>query len=139
MGLKYKFYRLRVKLRRSKQKELQLDDVQQKAHDITIQMINDKESHLLYDPINGRVGILNGDVFVELKQGKISIVNGVYHYDVPIDDRTYEHIVIKFKEKMARKFNAIENQVISKVKKSLDSIKDNISEQSQKKDDESIK
>ncbi len=128
MGLKFKLYRLLVKLRRSKPKDLDLDDVQQRAYDIAIQMISDKRSNLLYDPIKGRKAIQNKEIFVEIKKNKIIVINGVYHYEVPIDDRIYEHVAMKFNDKMARKFNVVENAVLSKVKNSLDVIKKDIFE-----------
>lgn len=126
MGLKFKLYRLLVKLRRSKPKNLDLDDVQQRAYDIALQMISDKKSNLMYDPIKGRKAIQNKEIFVELKKNKIVVINGVYHYEVPIDDRIYEHVSAKFNDKMARKFNVVESTVLSKVKNSLDVIKKDI-------------
>lgn len=128
MGIKYKIYRLRVKMRRSKEKSLDyLDDVQKRAYDITVQMINDKESELMYDPEHGRRGIKNKDVFVEIGSNKIRIANSVSHDDVPIDDRIKDSLSAKFNQKMTRKFNAIENQFTDKAKGRLDTIKEDIS------------
>jgi hypothetical protein len=128
MGIKYKIYRLRVKMRRSKEKSLDyLDDVQKRAYDITVQMINDKDSELIYDPQHSRRGIRNKDVFVEITDNKIRIYNSVSHDDIPIDDRIKESLVGKFSQKMTRKFNAIESQFIDKTKDRLDVIKEDIS------------
>jgi len=128
MGIKYKIYRLRVKIKHSNKKSLDyLDDVQKKAYDITVQMINDKDGELMHDPINGRMGIRKGDIFVEIASKKIRIYNNISHDDILVDDRIRESLAVKFKEKMTRKFNAIENQFIDRAKNRLDTIKEEIS------------
>jgi len=126
MGLKYRLKKWRVRLKRGNAKELGLDDVQQRAYDIAIRLINDKESDLMLDPETGRKGIKNKDVFVKINSNRISIINGIYYYDIGIDDRIRDAIIDKFNSKLSRKFNAIDNQVTSKVNKSLDNIKLNI-------------
>ena len=129
MGLKYRFKKWRVRFKRVKPKSLEIDDVQQRAYDITIKLINDKGSELLVDPPTGRKGIRNKDVFVKINQNRISIINGIYYYDIGIDDKIREIILEKFDNKLSRKFNAIDNQVTSKVNNSLDKIKLNIDNQ----------
>ena len=129
MGLKYRFKKWRVRFKRVKSKSLEIDDVQQRAYDITIKLINDKGSELLVDPPTGRKGIRNKDVFVKINQNRISIINGIYYYDIGIDDKIREIILEKFDNKLSRKFNAIDNQVTSKVNNSLDKIKLNIDNQ----------
>lgn len=129
MGLKYRFKKWRVRFKRVKSKSLEIDDVQQRAYDITIKLINDKGSELLVDPPTGRKGIRNKDIFVKINQNRISIINGIYYYDIGIDDKIREIILEKFDNKLSRKFNAIDNQVTSKVNNSLDKIKLNIDNQ----------
>jgi len=129
MGLKYRFKKWRVRFKRVKSKSLEINDVQQRAYDITIKLINDKGSELLVDPPTGRKGIRNKDVFVKINQNRISIINGIYYYDIGIDDKIREIILEKFDNKLSRKFNAIDNQVTSKVNNSLDKIKLNIDNQ----------
>ncbi len=129
MGLKYRFKKWRVRFKRVKSKSLEIDDVQQRAYDITIKLINDKGSELLVDPPTGRKGIRNKDVFVKINQNRISIINGIYYYDIGIDDKIREIILEKFDNKLSRKFNAIDSQVTSKVNNSLDKIKLNIDNQ----------
>lgn len=127
MGIKYKINRLRVKMKRSKEKSLDyLDDVQKRAYDITVQMISEKNSELMYDPLHGRRGIKNKDVFVEITDNKIRIYNSVSHDDIPIDDRIRESLIEKFNQKMTRKFNTIESQFLDKAKNRLDTIKEDI-------------
>lgn len=126
MKLKYRIKRWKVMLRRSKPKELELNEVQQKAYDITIKLINDKESELVIDPETGRKGIKNKEVWLKIGDNKINIINGVYHYDIAIDDRIRDNIVEKFNSKLSRKFNVIDNHSTSRVNKSLDNIMSNI-------------
>lgn len=127
MRVKYKLYRLRVKMRKGKKKNFNyLDDIQKKAYGITIQMINDKNSNIFYDPYNDRNGIQNKDVFVEICNNKIKISNGVSHDDIPIDDKIRESLMTKLNAKMTRKFNAIEAQFINRAKNRLDGIKKEI-------------
>lgn len=126
MGIKYKIKKWIVRIKRDKSKDLGLNDIQQKAYDIVIRLINDKESELLIDPETGRKGIRKKDVFVKIHSNRINIINGIYYYDIGIDDIVRENIIDKFNSKLSRKFNAIDNQVTSKVKNSLDNIKLNI-------------
>jgi hypothetical protein len=127
MGVKYKLLKLRVKMRKSKEKDLNyLDDVQKLAYGITIDAINDKSSSFFYAPDDGRKGIENRDVFIQIRQNMIRVSNGVSHDDIAIDDRTRESLSAKFNEKMSRRFNAKENQFESKAKDRLNNIKKEI-------------
>jgi len=126
MGLKYKLRKLRVRLKKSKDKDLALDDVQEKAIAVVIQMINSSSSELIMDPKNSRKGVKNKDSFICIRRHKLTIINGGYPYDVPIDDRIHDHITEKFYEKLTRRFNAIDCQIDSMVKENLDTIKDNL-------------
>lgn len=126
MGIKYKIKKWIVRIKRDKSKDLGLNDIQQKAYDIVIRLINDKDSELLIDPETGRKGIRKKDVFVKIHNNRINIINGIYYYDIGIEDIVRENIIDKFNSKLSRKFNAIDNQVTSKVKNSLDNIKFNI-------------
>lgn len=127
MGFNYKILKLRVKLRKNKNDNFEyLDDVQKKACEIVIQMINDKDSELFFDPQNIRRGIKNKDIFVEIKNNKIRIANSISHDDVSIDDKTKENLIIRFNQKMMKRFDSIENKFINKAKKRLDFIKKEI-------------
>lgn len=126
MRLKYRIKRFLIKWTR-KEKDLDLSDVQKKAYDITIKLINDQESNLMYDPIKHRRCIRKGDVFITLSKNKLSVINGVYYYDISIDDRIQDNIINKFNTKLHRKINATENKIKLNVKSSLDSILEEIS------------
>ena len=109
-------------MKKVKSKDLDLDVVQSKALDIVIQMINDKKSNLIVDPSNSKLGIKNKDIFINIKRTKLIIVNGVFQYEVPIDDRIHDHIIFKFYSKLTRVFTAAENQSTEKTKEKLNTI-----------------
>jgi len=126
MNISYRIKKLKVKWGRSKEKNLELDDFQEKAYNIVIKLINDKNSILIPDSINGRKGIKNGDIFVIIFKNYVSIMSGQYYYKDYIDDRTRDNIVDKFNSKLSRKINALENQSMNMIKQNLDSILQNI-------------
>ncbi len=128
MNIKYRFKRFKVKLKNLGRKKLELDEVQQKAYNIVIKMINDKDSDLMYDNTNSRRVIEHGEIYVSITKNHIFIINGVYYYDIFVDDITKENIAEKFDNKISRKINAREQRAMAKVKKSLDMIFDNISD-----------
>lgn len=122
MRIKYRIKRWRVKLRRGTPKELELNDIQKKAYDIIIKLINDKESELVLDNETSRKGIKNKEVFIKIGRTKITIFNGDDYYEIGINDRVRDDIVEKFNSKLSRKFNILDNQATSKVSKSLNDI-----------------
>lgn len=79
------------------------------------------------EPFSGRRCIKNKDIFISIGKNKVCIINGIYYYDIYVDDRIRETIEHKFDNKLSRKINALEGQVKSKVKNSLDIIMNNIS------------
>lgn len=130
MNIKYRFKRFRVKLKTLGKKKMELDEVQQKAYNIVIKMINDKDSDLMYENKNSRRVIENGDTYISIIKNHIFIING-NHYDIFVDDITADNISEKFDAKISRKINACEQRAIAKVKTGLDNIFDNISDSNQ--------
>lgn len=136
MGVKYKYKKLLVILRSSKPKKLELTNVQKKAYDTAIRMISDKNSELVMSPVSGKRIIKrrflnnknNEFIFITLNKNNLHIVNGVYHYDIYIDDRITEHLAKKFDAKLERKINIMENQIKSSVIESLDNIVDRVNQ-----------
>ena len=124
---KYKYYRFLVKLNsKNKTKIFELDDAQKRAYEIVVDLINDKGSNLLYDPLEGDRGILNKDVFIEFNRNKVNIVSNGKPHDVNFDDKTMSELCQKFNEKMSRKYKIQANKVALIVKNSLDEIKNHI-------------
>lgn len=125
--IKYKYYRFLVRLNsKNKKRIFELDDAQNSAYEIIVDLINDKGSNLLYDPIEGDRGILNKDVFVEFNRNKVNIVSNGKPHNVIFDDRTMSELCQKFNEKMSRKYKIQSNKVALTVKNSLDEIKTHI-------------
>lgn len=125
--IKYKYYRFLVRLNSKNKKRLfELDDTQKSAYEIIVDLINDKGSNLLYDPIEGDRGILNKDVFVEFSRNKVNIVSNGKPHDVSFDDKIMSELCQKFNEKMSRKYKIQSNKVALTVKNSLDEIKTHI-------------
>jgi len=126
MNIFYRIKRLRVKIRNSSKKKLELDEVQQKAYDIFIKMISEKGSDLDYDTL-GRRTIENGNNYVSIKKNHIFIVSDSLTDNVFVDDITMGNIIEKFDAKIIRKIDNREKIALSKVKKNLDFILNSIS------------
>lgn len=122
MNIKYKIKKIKVFLKKKKEENLSLDDTQEKAFNITIKMINNKKSNLMYDPERLRRGIEIGDVFVIISSNKIIFTNGVSNNEVAIGEGVYDRIATRFDAKLTRKFNVIENRAVQRTKDNLDAI-----------------
>lgn len=122
MNIKYKIKKIKVFLKKKKEENLSLDDTQEKAFNITIKMINNKKSNLMYDPERLRRGIEIGDVFVIISSSKIIFTNGVSNNEVAIGEGVYDRIATRFDAKLTRKFNVIENRAVQRTKDNLDAI-----------------
>jgi len=127
MSILYKIKRWKVKWGRSKEKDLELDELQKKTYDIVIKLINDKDSTLMLD-VTGRKCIKNKDIWVTIIRNNITIINGADYCKDYVDDRTRDSISEKFNNKLCRKINALANQSMSLVKNNLDSVLQSISE-----------
>lgn len=141
MSIKYKLKKIAVRWRKRMPKDLGLTEVQQKAYDTTIQVISDKESNLSISPMSAKRivkrSFLNENnetenVFITLNRNHLLVINGVYHYDIYVDDRIRDHIIDKFDDKLERKINAMENQINSSVIKSLDEVMKKINKSKEK-------
>jgi hypothetical protein len=127
MNIKYKLKRFRVKLRGLGKKKLELDEVQQKAYNITIKMINDKDSNLNCDTL-GRRTVENGENYMSMTKNHIFIINNSIYYNIFVDDITIDIIREKFDAKIVRKIDIREKMALSKLKKNLDIIFNEISD-----------
>jgi len=126
MSIQYKLKKLLVRINKTKQKDLDLDDIQDPAYSLIVDMINDKSNNLLFDPSAGRRGIEQGDVFIIIQKNKLIFVNGVFNNHIPIDDRIHASLVDKFDAKISRRFNAIESKARERTKNNIDSIRKSI-------------
>lgn len=129
MKIKYKIKKLAVKLLRPMPKSIGLSKIQQKAYDTTMQILSDKESDLSVGPISGKKIIkrkfINEDgknehIFITINRNNLHVINGIYHYDIYIDDKMGEYITKKFNAKLEKKISAMENEIKSNVIKGLE-------------------
>lgn len=122
MNVKYRIKKIMVLLKKRKEESLEFDDIQEKAFNLTIKMINNKKSNLMYDPKELRRGIEIDDVFVTISSNRIIFINGVFNSEVIIGERIFDRIVTRFDAKLTRRFNVIENRASQRTKDNLDSI-----------------
>ncbi len=116
MGVRYKKKKLFVFFRKLFRKRTpKMAEVQKKAYDIAIKLINDSQSELMVAPITNKKYIKNGDIFVTIERGNLNIINGVYHYDVYINDKLYEYISNKINTKLDRRITKFETEIKERV------------------------
>lgn len=127
MNIRYKIKRLRVKLRGLNKKKLELNEIQQMVYNITIKMINNKNSNLDYDTL-GRRFIENRETYISISRNHIFIVSDNLHDNIFIDDSSMDNVKEKFDSKIIRRMDVREKIAMSKVKTNLDTILCNISE-----------
>jgi len=129
MGFKYKRKRAAVWWRkRFRKKPPQMGEIQKKGYDIAMRLLNDSTSDLTIDPKDHKRYIKNNDVFITLERGNLNIINGIYHYDIFLTDKMYEHVKGKFNNKLHRKINKYEAEIKSKITSRLTEILDDIKE-----------
>jgi transposase len=124
---KYRYFRFLVKLNSKKKfNTLELDKIQKSAYEIVVELINDKNSKLSYDPIEGSRAIENKDIVILFGRNKLTIFNDGHPNDVPFDDKSMSEICDKFNEKLSKRFKSLTNRLMSTVKNNLDDIKNHI-------------
>lgn len=133
MNFIYRLKRWRVQISRTRLKDLELNIAQKKAYEIVIKLINEKGSNLMYDLTSSIRCIKNKEKIVIIHKNRLTIVFGENSDDVQIDDIIHDNIVRKFNNKMSRKMNAIEREVLSKIANNLDKVLHEMSESDKNK------
>lgn len=129
MGFKYKSKRTRAWLRKKfRKKPPQMGDIQKKGYDIAMNLLNDGVSDLTIDPKHHKRYIKNKDIFITLERGNLNIINGIYHYDIFLSDKMYEHVVGRFNDKLSRKIVKYEAEIKNKITSRLTEILEDIKE-----------
>lgn len=119
---KFHYWRLRKYARLIQRDERRMTSDQEKAFGIIRSLSSKPESELMIAPISEKFFIRNGDIFVIIERDMVSIINGVYHYDIPMSDglstkiRTFLYRVIE------RRRSVLENEVRSRIDRSLEYI-----------------
>jgi hypothetical protein len=129
MGLKYKSKRTRAWWRKKlRKKPPKMGDIQKKGYDIAMNLLADVGSDLTIDPKHHKRYIKNKDIFITLERGNLNIINGIYHYDIFLSDRMYEHVVSRFNDKLSRKIVKYEAEIKNKITSRLTEILEDIKE-----------
>ena len=105
---------------------IKLDESQKKAFSICIKMINHPNSELLTSMLSEKRYMKNGDYFVIIGMHDIKIVNHVYSYDIPLMGSKITNLKRLFDNKIDASRLAMEAEILSNVKHSLEDIKNNI-------------
>lgn len=134
--INWRLKKLKLKIA-GKRKTPAMTDTEKKAIDIALALINNSESELSVAPLTQRAYIQNGEMFIIIDFKRLTIINGIYHYDIPLTEKQEAYIMLRFNKKIDRKMLKIEKHIKSKVNKSLDMIYDhvhNLSENDEDKD-----
>ena len=104
-------------------KPKKLTESENKACEIFLTVLHDKESKLYYDIKTQECYISSSDktIFVFLESNNIKIINSVFGYDVHIKSDLENYLLEKFIREMGIRRNAFKNEVLSKINHSLDS------------------
>lgn len=128
MGLSFRNKRRLVNLKnRFRKTKPKMGEVQKRAYNITIKVLHDNNSELIYAPnssprkSNKRI-IKNGDIFVTVERNTLTVINGIYHYEVFIDDELFDYVVSKFNTRMESKSKKFQTEIKDKVTSRLEEI-----------------
>lgn len=91
-------------------------------------LINQDDSKFLIAPISGKRYIKNTrlGLFIILDDRRITITNHVYHYDVVLNERDWDRISGMYDNKTEKIRQEFEDEMISQIKNSLNSILERI-------------
>lgn len=124
--ISFKLKRIHVKLRKRAEskvvKSLQMNE--DKAAKIFIALIKDPDSKFSVAPITGEKLIENKKLvmFANLTDNRITIINSVYQYDIPVAFKTAEWLNGQFNDANQKRSLILKKQWERKVSQSLESI-----------------
>ena len=134
MNIKQRWLRHKVKKRLSKREIISPDPIEQKGVDIFLTLLKEQDSQLVNAPLSSERLIENSkrEMLVILEHGKMTIINSVYQYEIKIAEKTEDQLRVQFNEVQEKRAQSIKRRSGVKVKKSLDTI---IEELNQNKDE----
>ena len=134
MNIKQRWLRHKVKKRLSKREITSPDPIEQKGVDIFLTLLKEQDSQLVTAPLSSERLIENSkrEMLVVLGNGKMTIINSVYQYEIKIAEKTEDQLRVQFNEVQEKRAQSIKRRSGVKVKKSLDTI---IEELNQNKDE----
>jgi hypothetical protein len=138
MSIKQRWLRHKVKKRLSKREITSPDPIEQKGVDIFLSLLKEQDSQLVNAPLSSERLIENSkrEMLVILEHGKMTIINSVYQYEIKIAEKTEDQLRVQFNEVQEKRAQSIKRRSGVKVKKSLDTI---IEELNQNKDEYNIR
>jgi hypothetical protein len=130
MSIKQKWLRHKVKKRLSKREITSPDPIEQKGVDIFLTLLKEQDSQLVSAPLSSERLIENSkrEMLVVLENGKMTIINSVYQYKIKIAEKTEEQLRVQFNEVQEKRAQSIKRRSGVKVKKSLDTIIDDLNQ-----------
>ena len=86
--------------------------------------INQPDSIMLLTPISGKRYIRSekNEIFIILDSHRVKIINNVYAYDVHMNDKSWNQIILLFDNEVEKRREEFENQITSNIKSSLQKI-----------------
>jgi hypothetical protein len=93
-----------------------------KALSIATYVLKNSNSELSLCPITDKRYIKYNDYFIVITEDRIQLVNHVYAYDVNISGKKFYNLKKNFDTRLYKKFKGIEDEILSNVKHSLDTI-----------------
>ena len=85
-------------------------------------LLKDADSDILTSPLSSKYYIRTEDLLVVLGHGRISIVNHVYGYDIPLSQRAEKKLVDLFLEETEKRRSQMEEEYRGNVQHSLKTI-----------------
>ena len=97
-------------------------------------LIKDKETELLIAPISGKRYLKNEKfgITIVLRRRNAEIINHVYSYSIPLDDKSWEKVDREFNEEQERRSEDFEVEITANIKKSLKNILNSMTPKNEK-------
>lgn len=102
--------------------QVPITETQELALKIFEKSIVKSESELLMAPLSLTYYVHTKDIFIILDRAELRIINGRYEYHITINDKIFERLSDKFKRVMENKRKKMEQEMVSKTKRSLENI-----------------
>jgi hypothetical protein len=102
---------------------------------ICLKLISHSDSEFMIAPMSGKKYIRNDklSMFVTLDFGRVEITNHVFNYNVKLLNRDWERLTFIYDSETEKRRIAMEKEVSSNIKNSLEHVLDRISELTEKK------
>lgn len=99
-----------------------------KALSIVSHVLKNSDCKLSLCPVTDKRYIKYNDYFIVISEERMQLVNHVYSYDINISGKRFYNLKKNFDEKLYKKHKVIENEILSNVRHSLDTILSDIKE-----------